>query len=289
VPGKLFREIATEFLTHHALYSADPATMQMQVVVLNRFFGELKMAAIGPTEVEAFLAGRILDGLSKSTCNRNRSALSTLFTWAIERGRAVVNPVKAVRRFPERPKETPYLSPEEMARLTIAAAPHLKAYLVTLAYTGGRMTETLRLRWSWIDFDAGAVTFVRETTKSRKTRVVPMTAPLRQALSGLRRGKPDSFVFLYNERPVLSMRTALRTAARRAGLAPIGFHVLRHTYATWFVQNDGPIALLQRLLGHSTVGLTMRYCHVSRDYLMSGARFVGPPSRVKAPEGEVPG
>lgn len=283
---RLFKDVSAEFLNHYLLYTDDRQTMPLQVRVLDRFFGELAIATIGRKEIEDFFAARLRAGISRPTCNRNRAALSVLFTWAIERGHVETNPIRSVRKFPERPKEARYLTPEEASRLILAARAHLRAFLVCLLYTGGRMTETLRLRWGFINFEVGAVTFERQTTKSKKTRTVPMPPILRAALLALKPGAPDAFVFTYQGRPVRSMRRALRAAVRRAGLPKMGFHLLRSTYASWFAMNDGPLTVLQDLLGHSTPMLTRRYIRLSPSYLQSAARFIGPPGSAKKADEE---
>lgn len=45
-------------------------------------------------------------------------------------------------------------------------------------------------------------------------------------------------------------------------------HVLRHSFASHFVMNGGDILTLQKILGHSTVNMTMRYAHLSSDHLV---------------------
>lgn len=52
-------------------------------------------------------------------------------------------------------------------------------------------------------------------------------------------------------------------------------HVLRHTFASHFIMNGGDIVTLQKILGHSTVSVTMRYSHLSSDHL-AGAVIYGP-------------
>jgi integrase len=281
-----FREVAQEYLAHYHLRKRDRQTMAFQIRVFVRHFGEADFGSIGEREIEAFFAARQAEGRSGATCNRNLSALIGLWRWAVERGHAERDPVAAMPRFPESPEEARYLSPEEIAQLILAAAPHLKAFLIALTYSGARMTEMLRLRWGRVDLKANAITFTRETTKGRRTRIVPIVPELREALVALRPGPPDAFVFVYNGRPVASMRTALRSAARRAGLGRIGFHTLRHSFARFFIERDGPVVLLQRILGHSTIGMTMRYVHTSPGYVSSGARFMGPPRRKDRPAGE---
>jgi integrase len=285
VGSKPFRDISAAFLKHYVLYTLDKRTMPDQVRVLDRFFGDRPIGSIGRAEIEAFFETRLREGKSPATCNRQLSALCTLFAWAVEAGHVAVNVPKGMKRFPECPKEARFLTVEEMARLILAAAPHLKAYLITLAYAGGRMTETLRLKWGRVDLRAATITYSRETVKGKKrTRLVPIVPELRAALLDLRPGPPDTYVFLYNQRPVLSMRTALRTAARRAGLGRVGFHTLRHSFGHFFIERGGPVVLLQRLLGHSTIGLTMRYVHTSAEYVASGAAFMGP--KMKKPDAD---
>jgi integrase len=278
---RLFREVSDEYLRHYLLRKLDRETMAFQVRVLDRFFGEMPFEAIGEAEIDRFFAARQAEGISTSTCNRHLSALNGLFKWAVRRGFIQTNPIAALPRFTERPAEPRCLTPEEMARLILAAAPHLKAYLLTLAYAGSRMTETLRLRWSRVDLHANAITFVRETTKGQRTRTVPIAPPLREALCQLRHGKADDFVFVYNDRPVASMRTALRSAARRAGVGHLGFHTLRHSFGRFFIERGGPVVQLQRILGHSTINMTMRYVHITSKYVEKAIDYMGPPPRRK--------
>ncbi|KIQ76764.1 hypothetical protein RW26_22315 [Aeromonas sp. L_1B5_3] len=62
----------------------------------------------------------------------------------------------------------------------------------------------------------------------------------------------------------------------RAGLElPPGqnTHVLRHTFASHFMMNGGNILVLQKILGHSTIAMTMRYAHLAPDHLEDAVRL----------------
>jgi len=50
-------------------------------------------------------------------------------------------------------------------------------------------------------------------------------------------------------------------------------HVLRHTFASHFMMNGGNILVLQKILGHSTINMTMRYAHFAPDHLKDALRF----------------
>jgi len=72
-------------------------------------------------------------------------------------------------------------------------------------------------------------------------------------------------------RHMTSSITAFRRALARTGIElPKGqaAHALRHTFASHFVMNGGNILTLQKVLGHSTINMTMRYAHLSPDHLV---------------------
>ncbi len=59
-------------------------------------------------------------------------------------------------------------------------------------------------------------------------------------------------------------------AVSRSGLTfPAGqkTHVLRHTFASHFMMSGGNILTLQKVLGHASLNMTMRYAHLAPDYL----------------------
>ena len=62
-----------------------------------------------------------------------------------------------------------------------------------------------------------------------------------------------------------SCKWPLWRACKRAGLRRIGWHVLRHTFASHLVMRGAPLKAVQELLGHSTMEMTMRYSHLSPD------------------------
>ena len=63
-------------------------------------------------------------------------------------------------------------------------------------------------------------------------------------------------------------------ACRKAGLRQIGWHVLRHTYASHLAMRGAPLKAIQELLGHATIEMTMRYAHLSPGARRDSARLL---------------
>lgn len=286
VSSVVFREVAARYLAHNALYAENPSIHAYQFRVFVKALGDLPFDAIGREQIEGFFAERRAAGIRATTCNRNRSCLLVFYRWAEERGLCSGNPMRLIRKFRERPRQGITLTPTEFNALVMASAAHLKAYLLALRWTGGRRTETVRILWRWFNPEARAITFVSENTKGKRSRTVPVPSALYKALVALPRGAPDDRIFLYRGRPIESMRTALRTACKRAGVPPIGWHVLRRTFATLANDNGIPTQMLQRLLGHASITTTERYIRPGPRFLEAAASYIEPERGRGAGEGE---
>ena len=63
-------------------------------------------------------------------------------------------------------------------------------------------------------------------------------------------------------------------ALERAGISDVRWHDLRHTWASWHVQNGTPLHELQQLGGWSTYGMVLRYAHPSSEHLRTAAERI---------------
>jgi site-specific recombinase XerD len=79
-------------------------------------------------------------------------------------------------------------------------------------------------------------------------------------------------------------RTEMKNAAKKAGLRKIRFHDLRHTFASNFVIKGGNLLSLQKILGHSTISMTLRYAHLAPDFMASEIEVLDFESR-RSPDG----
>lgn len=106
-------------------------------------------------------------------------------------------------------------------------------------------------------------------TKSGKNRSVPITQALYDEIHEHAKLTKGNAVFTGS---ISSFRRALKrtTIELPKGQAA---HVLRHTFASHFMMNGGNILALQKILGHSDIKMTMRYAHLSPDFLEEAVRL----------------
>lgn len=197
--------------------------------------------------------------LSEATVNREQSYLHAVFSEMKRLGEwEGDNPLSGIRQFKEGDQELAFLYEDEISRLLDAcdqsANKDLGIIVRICLATGARWGEAQDLRQSQIL--PGRLTFTQ--TKSKKNRTVPISERL-QKLLPKKRGALFSPAY-----------EAFKAALSRAGIElPKGqrTHVLRHTFASHFMMGGGNILVLQQILGHSTIMMTMRYAHFAPDHL----------------------
>ena len=161
-----------------------------------------------------------------------------------------------------------------MALVRAADSEQDAAIFLTAAFTGLRMGELLALRWRDVDF-AGSAIRVRSsfaggaltTPKSGKVRSVPMAPEVASALAKLSdRGRwrgDDDLVFVGVLGSYLdgsALRRRFDVAVKAAGIRPLRFHDLRHTFGTRMIAK-ADIRRVQEWMGHADVQTTMKYLH----------------------------
>jgi integrase len=237
-------------------------------------FGSQPLEAITPEQIDGWRRG--LTGLSNRSKNKLLIQLHGIFrraqmVWGLQ-----ANPLARVEKHPMRASgDIQVFSPEEVWALVRAAGSEQDgAIYLTAAFTGLRMGELLALRWRDVDF-AGATIRVRgsyaaghlTTPKSGKVRAVPMAPDVAGTLAQLgRRGNwvgDDDLVFAGELGSYLdgsALRRRYKEALTRAGLRPLRFHDLRHTFGTRMIAK-ADIRRVQEWMGHADIQTTMRYLH----------------------------
>lgn len=146
-----------------------------------------------------------------------------------------------------------------MGRLIEAVGPMLKSFLTIALNTGMRRGEILSLKWQDIDFLKGFIDI--KDSKSGKSRKAPMNIFVFEALKGM--NQTSEFVFFNPETKehIKDVKTAFKAACARARIKGLRIHDLRHTAATKMIEAGVDLVTVSKLLGHSSIAMTMRYCN----------------------------
>ena len=161
------------------------------------------------------------------------------------------------------------LSHEELVRLfTLTINCKHRALLMTTYGAGLRATEVTRLRVT--DIDSGRMCIRVEQGKGQKDRYVPLASHLLAQLREYwRQQRPPQWLFPGPriDRPMsrdgawyIYVKARDRAGITKAG----GIHLLRHCFATHLLEAGTELAIIQRLLGHSSIRSTFRYLHLAQ-------------------------
>ncbi|MCB5187590.1 tyrosine-type recombinase/integrase [Methylobacillus caricis] len=211
-------------------------------------------------QFSAYRARRLDAGISANFINRDHAYLRAVFNelkrlgyWNKE------NPLSKIRQFKIEEKELAYLTQSQIRQLLGCLSDDALHITKICLSTGARWSEAESLKATQVR--DGMIHLSR--TKSGKNRSIPIDEALYTELANLKPKTLGGNIFkpAYNQ---------FRKAVEKSHLQlPKGqlSHVLRHTFASHFMMNGGNILVLQRLLGHSTLAMTMRYAHMAPDHL----------------------
>ncbi|MFI5350902.1 MAG: tyrosine-type recombinase/integrase [Elusimicrobiota bacterium] len=220
-----------------------------------------KAGAIPPAEAKRLHDERMSRPTS-ATANRYLSLLRSIFNkaeaWGDFHGK---NPCAGVKKGRESTSRLRYLSQDEMERLLSAAHSRLYPVVVCALLTGMRRGEILGLTWDNVSLEHDTL-YIR-MSKSGKPREIPIPSKLREVLAGLG-PKPSGPLF---DLPIIMLRRYFDKGLKEAGIFGFHFHDLRHTFASHFIMRTNDLTALQRLLGHSTPAMTLRYAHLSKGHM----------------------
>lgn len=207
---------------------------------------------------------RITDNSGPGAANRCLDILSAAMRRAEEWGYRAEgdNPCGGVRANRRRKCER-FLSDQELARLGAALTaaetmqPIHAAAVKLLVLTGCRVSEIVHLRW-------GEVRGQRLLLSDSKTgaRTVWLGSRARGVLDRFRRGKPDGFVFPFDNHDRSTVSGFWQRVREEAELPGVRLHDLRHSFASFAARRSETLPIIGKLLGHAKIASTARYAHL---------------------------
>jgi integrase/recombinase XerD len=270
--GRYLREIAG---------CDDPSTVSEQHVL-----GFLQMAG-----------GEGIDGrppVGARRLNHYRQGLHMFYAWMQERGYVAHDPTERVRKIREPRKLIEALTETQVKALLQQPERDYFVglrdfcFLLLLLDTGLRLSEGLGLKAADLDLEEMSVKVLGKGNKERRlglsarllAELKPYLRKREAAVAAL--GLPDApWVFpndIGGRLSAKAMQQRLKRYGGQAGIRGVRVspHTLRHTYALNFVRAGGDPFTLQKVLGHSSLDTTRRYCELAESDVLERQRQLTP-------------
>ena len=203
---------------------------------------------------ERFLTGKELGKLGDAI----REAETVGLPWAVDEKKA-----------------TAKHAPKEANRRTVID-PFASAAIRLLILTGARLREILKLKWQHVDLERGLLLLPDSKTGAKS---IILNAPALAVLAGLKRiGShviASESAGTEGEKPRADLNRPWRSIAKRAGLAGLRIHDLRHTHASFGAGAGLGLPIIGKLLGHARASTTQRYAHLDTDPLRRASEKIG--------------
>lgn len=240
------------------------------------FFGKKHLTAITPEDIEAYRAQRKKwngQPVRLQTINNDHIILKHCLNVARRKRLLTTNPATLVPIPCANNERDRVLTVVEWEQLYEEAAPHLKPILLTAYHLGQRLGEILNLTWDRVDLHRGIITLRGVDTKTNKPRQVPMTPPVKVTMIELSKVRDiaHKHVFVYQRNPVREVKTAFKTACKKAGIADLRFHDLRHCAATNLRRAGVDTTTAMQIIGHKSPLMWKRYNSVAESDLLVAA------------------
>lgn len=258
---KLFEDLMDAWIDHVGNRERDRYAFS---ALLGHFQGR-RLDSISPANVGDYKRRRAAQGAKSATIRKELQTYQAAVNWLNrDCGWNIPNPVAG--RLPDKGNSrVRWITFDDYQRLLAACdkrAPYLPDMITLAVNTGMRSGEVRALTWDRVDLSGSVIHLSPENQKNRRYGTIPLNATSRRLLAE-RFDREQTYVFHRDGRPIGSIRKAFDGACRRAGIQDFVFHDLRHTCASWLIQNGVDLARVCEVLRHSDIRQTMIYAHLA--------------------------
>lgn len=248
--------------SHKATHEQDKAKLRW----LDNHLNGKPLDTINRAMIDGLTQAKQATGAAPATVNRTLALVRAILR-RCERDWEWLDRAPAVRLLKEPVKRIRYLTRPEAERLLKELPPHLADMAQFALATGLRSANIFGMRWDQVDLERRMAWVHPDQAKARRAIPVPLNGEAMAVLQK-QRGKHPERVFTFRGEPVSATTTkAWYAAVKRAGVQPLRFHDLRHTFASWHVQQGTPLSVLQELGGWQSPAMVQRYAHLGAEHL----------------------
>lgn len=233
---------------------------------LDKYLNGIELQTINRDLLDKILTAKKAEEVANATANRVVEIVRTILTKACKEWEWI-DRIPSIRMLKEPTRRVRWLTRNEADRVMAELPEHLADMVRFSLETGLRRNNVTGLEWSQVDLARRMAWIHPDQAKARKAIPVPLSSV---AVAVIRKqiGKHQAKVFSYKGKPVYQVNTkAWHKALKRVGIENFRWHDLRHTWASWHIQDGTPVHILQELGGWSGPEMVQRYAHLSSEHL----------------------
>jgi integrase len=262
--------------------------------------------------IELWRSEQLRNGKAAATVNRDIAALKAALSKAIDWEIITSHPLQKLKKVKTDDKGiVRYLSKDEEKQLRIALdereqrikdernsanqwrqersypllpdfndtayVDYLKPMVLLTMNTGLRRGELLNLKWQHVDFNSATLILKASTTKSNRTRYMPLNKESLNVLAAWRaQTEGENFIFCNpNGNQLTHCKRSWATVLKLAKIKNFRWHDLRHHFASKLVMASVDLNTVRELLGHSDIEMTLRYAHLAPEHKAEAVARLG--------------
>ncbi len=248
----------------HGQYLKSGKNRKAMLLNLANKIGNPYGQTLNASDFTVYRTDRLKAGISKNMVNNEQAYLRAMFNelirldeWKSE------NPIRNIRQLKLDDKELDYLKTKQieelLSELKKSESDCYHIARICLA-TGARWSEAENLHHT--DIKNNAITY--RATKNGKNRTVPISKEFIESIP-IREGRLFKYSYSTLKRRIKNVTFTLQKGQLS--------HIFRHTFASHFIMNGGNILVLQKILGHGSLIMTMRYAHLAPDHLEEATKL----------------
>ncbi|HUI67696.1 MAG TPA: site-specific integrase, partial [Nitrospirota bacterium] len=274
-----FYQIAAEYL-NHVEKTKSPRLFELEFTDYNKhlhpFLGSLPADRISEEVLQEYQQKKKSDGYANRSVNLHVGLVRKIINFAKTKKYLRETFKINYPMLEESKKQHAFLSFEEFNALKQNLTYDLTTKRVIVGrQTGLRPGELAHLAWDDVNLEMKTITVkskpdVGWIIKDKHERVIPLGKVSHKILKELFNKRKGRWVFSSSDKPVKSIRRALNTAAKNAGISKrVTPNMLRHTAATHLLAKGANLKSVQEILGHAHIETTERYLHGMEDHVRS--------------------
>jgi integrase len=285
----LFADYAKQYFDYYEKVkdAKRESTLYTEKIIINHWIehlGHVRLDRITRALVNSYIANRQAAGRSGRTVNLEVTCFRNVMNRAVDDGWITMLPTVNLRPLKWTAHKRGLLPTEDIEKLCEVALKNenfkngreFADYVKLMASCGARRDETLRLKWSDVDWERKQLTIGSDgMAKNRKARVVDFNAKLETHLENMKSRRAPDTQWLFpspqrgqKDEPAKTFVETMRLVREKAKIERFGFHDLRHYFISYCVMSGIDYMTIAKWVGHQDGGILIGkvYGHLSNEH-----------------------